>query len=56
MKRNAATLAPALWKLLLTCILAGFGITMVLPFLWMLSTSFKFPIDVFNYPIEWIPK
>ncbi len=56
MTRNTATRASALWKLLLTCILAVFGITMVLPFLWMLSTSFKFPVDVFSYPIEWIPK
>ncbi|TBL74032.1 carbohydrate ABC transporter permease [Paenibacillus thalictri] len=39
-----------------TVILVGFGIVMVLPFVWMLSTSFKKPIDVFVYPIEWIPK
>ncbi|MFC4601101.1 carbohydrate ABC transporter permease [Cohnella hongkongensis] len=43
-------------KLALTALLAAFGLLMVLPFAWMLSTSFKIPIDVFNYPIEWIPK
>ncbi len=43
-------------KLGLTVVLAAFGVLMVLPFVWMLSTSFKIPIDVFNYPIEWIPK
>ncbi|MFB9279640.1 carbohydrate ABC transporter permease [Cohnella cellulosilytica] len=43
-------------KLALTVLLAAFGLLMVLPFVWMLSTSFKIPIDVFNYPIEWIPK
>jgi multiple sugar transport system permease protein len=42
--------------IILTIILVGFGIAMVLPFVWMLSTSFKKPIDVFVYPIEWIPK
>jgi multiple sugar transport system permease protein len=29
---------------------------MTLPFLWMLSASFKFEIDVFKFPVEWIPK
>lgn len=29
---------------------------MVVPFLWMLSTSFKSSTEVFNFPIEWIPK
>jgi multiple sugar transport system permease protein len=29
---------------------------MVIPFLWMLSSSFKDSLEVFNYPIEWIPK
>jgi multiple sugar transport system permease protein len=29
---------------------------MVLPFLWMLSTSLKKPIEVFVYPIQWIPQ
>lgn len=32
------------------------GIAFVLPFLWMISASFKPEIDVFKYPIEWIPK
>ncbi|MCU6707427.1 carbohydrate ABC transporter permease [Paenibacillus sp. J5C_2022] len=31
------------------------GVTMLFPFLWMVSTSFKSPGDVFNFPIEWIP-
>ncbi|MFC7749903.1 carbohydrate ABC transporter permease [Paenibacillus thermoaerophilus] len=32
------------------------GILFLLPFIWMLSSSFKPEQDVFNYPIEWIPK
>lgn len=28
----------------------------VLPFLWMTSTAFKYEQDVFQFPIEWIPK
>ncbi|MEC0371737.1 carbohydrate ABC transporter permease [Paenibacillus chibensis] len=32
------------------------GMAFVTPFLWMISASFKPEIDVFKYPIEWIPK
>lgn len=42
-------------KLLLTLILGVFIFTMIFPLIWMLSTSFKLEVDVFNFPIEWIP-
>lgn len=32
------------------------GIAFLLPFLWMLSTSFKLEKDVFNFPIQWLPQ
>ncbi len=32
------------------------SILMLLPFAWMLSASLKTNIDVFKFPIEWIPK
>lgn len=28
----------------------------ILPFLWMLSTAFKYEQDVFRFPIDWIPQ
>ena len=31
------------------------ALTMIFPFLWMLSTSFKFDSQVFTTPIQWIP-
>ena len=31
-------------------------LVMILPFLWMLSTSLKSPADIFVYPPRWIPK
>jgi multiple sugar transport system permease protein len=34
----------------------GSSIIMIFPFLWMVSASFKDSMDVFNFPIEWIPK
>ena len=36
-------------------LLSVFGLTMIFPFLWMVSTSLKEPGDVFTYPPEWIP-
>jgi multiple sugar transport system permease protein len=33
----------------------GLALSMLFPFLWMVSTSFKMPVQVFRYPIEWIP-
>lgn len=40
----------------ITLVLALTGVVFLLPFLWMLSTSFKIEADVFVYPIDWIPK
>lgn len=39
-----------------TLILLAGGIVCLAPLAWMLSTSFKYEIDVFEYPIRWIPK
>jgi multiple sugar transport system permease protein len=44
------------WRIFYTLIIGALALTMVLPFLWMLSTSFKIEMDIFNFPIEWIPK
>ena len=42
-------------KLFITVLLAAVAATMLLPFLWMLSTSLKKQIDVFHNPMIWIP-
>jgi len=42
-------------KLLNTVVLGLFTVSMLFPLLWMLSASFKLELDVFNYPIQWIP-
>lgn len=42
-------------KLVRTLAAYVFSICMMIPFLWMISTSFKEPSKVFNFPIEWIP-
>lgn len=43
-------------KIILTVVMILFALTMVMPFLWMLSSSCKIEQDVFKFPIQWIPK
>ena len=43
-------------KIVITVLMAVFSIAMLLPFAWMLSASFKPDNQVFNVPIEWIPR
>ena len=43
------------WKLLIALCLMLFSILMILPFVWMLSASFKLQRDVMRIPIKWIP-
>lgn len=43
-------------KSILTLFMAIFSIVMLIPFAWMISASFKPENQVFQVPIEWIPK
>ncbi|GMK37511.1 ABC transporter permease [Paenibacillus sp. CCS19] len=43
-------------KLILTLLMFAVSIVFLLPFFWMLVSSFKVEKDVFVYPIQWIPK
>jgi len=44
-----------LQNLLTYFLLAFFGVTMLVPFFWMVSTSLKDPGSVFEFPPRWIP-
>lgn len=43
-------------KIFFTLLIGVFALSMITPFLWMLSASMKLPMDVMKLPIEWIPK
>ncbi|MFD2116411.1 carbohydrate ABC transporter permease [Paenibacillus yanchengensis] len=45
----------SLKRVLITVVMLIVGLVFLLPFVWMLVTSFKFEDDVFNYPIQWLP-
>ncbi|MEC0329475.1 carbohydrate ABC transporter permease [Paenibacillus macerans] len=40
---------------IITALMGIAGIFFILPFLWMLSASFKPELEVMTYPIQWIP-
>lgn len=42
--------------IVLTILFIVIGISMLVPLVWMISASLKPEADVFNFPIEWIPK
>ncbi|HIQ06764.1 MAG TPA: carbohydrate ABC transporter permease, partial [Anaerolineae bacterium] len=42
--------------LFLHALLLSGSVIMIVPFLWMLSTSLKEPGDIFAYPPQWIPQ
>ncbi|MEK4971803.1 carbohydrate ABC transporter permease [Niallia sp. FSL R7-0648] len=43
-------------KAIMTVVMLMISIMFLLPFVWMLSTSFKIEADVFKFPIQWIPE
>ncbi len=48
--------ARKLLKLVMVVFLCVVAVMMLLPFVWMVSSSLKEERDVMNIPIEWIPK
>lgn len=42
-------------KFILTIVIAYCALLFVLPLFWMISSSLKTPLEVFEYPIKWIP-
>ena len=52
MSQKAKTLTL---RIAATFFIGLFSITMLLPFIWMISASFKVEADVLKFPVEWIP-
>lgn len=48
-------LKSVIFKLVATAVLGIAAIGMILPFIWMVSTSLKPSNEVFDFPIKWIP-
>ena len=51
---NKKKVKPGSVLIFLFCCIVAF--TMIVPFAWMVSASFKLNTEIFEYPIRWIPK
>ena len=51
---NKKKVKPGSVLIFLFCCVVAF--TMIVPFAWMVSASFKLNTEIFEYPIRWIPK
>jgi len=56
MKKKSNPSQKTAVDIIITLLMAAFALTMVVPFIWMLSASMKKGVDVMKLPIEWIPK
>ncbi|MBW7473946.1 carbohydrate ABC transporter permease [Paenibacillus oenotherae] len=56
MNTKRAQSADVLKRFIITVVMLLLAVVMVIPFLWMISTSLKTPAQVFEYPIRWIPE
>ena len=43
-------------RLFFTLLIIGLSLVMIIPFIWMISASFKLQRDVMSIPIKWIPE
>lgn len=43
-------------KIITTVIMGALSIFFLIPFIWMVSSAFKFENDVMRFPIQWIPE
>jgi multiple sugar transport system permease protein len=54
-ERQSQRLRSGLGNAVIYIVLMTLAVTMLLPFLWMLSASLKLDKDVFRFPVQWIP-
>lgn len=52
---NSLTDSEKWWRLFVWLLLLAFGVAMLLPFIWLLSSSLKLEQRVFQFPPQWIP-
>lgn len=56
MKMSEKSKSRLTGKIILYILLVVLAITMLIPFVWMLSASLKLNKDVFTFPVKWIPE
>ena len=54
-RRNAKSRADTLFHWLTLFLLLFFAVVMIAPFIWLVTSSFKSQIDIFQYPPQFLP-
>lgn len=54
--KKSESVSRKILRLIMTLLIIGLTVVMIIPFIWMISASFKTQADVMRIPIEWIPK
>lgn len=54
-EREYYVIKERIYKVILYLLCVGAGITFILPFIWLVSTSFKTNSQIFVFPPQWIP-
>lgn len=54
-KKKSESVSRKIVRIIMTLIIVGLTVVMVIPFVWMISASFKTQADVMKLPIDWIP-
>lgn len=53
--KESRKIQEILWKTLVYIMICFFGLIVLLPFLWVISSSFKTEMDLLLFPPKWIP-
>ena len=56
MKKKKITSGSVIYTILKYFVVLLLTISMLVPFIWMLSASFKTNLEIFTFPIKWIPE
>ena len=55
MVKGKTPTAELIGKIIMYVLLILMAAIMLIPFIWMISSSLKLEKDVFSFPIQWIP-
>ena len=54
--KKCESLSRKIIRAIMTLLIIALAVVMIIPFVWMISASFKTQADVMKIPIEWIPQ
>ena len=56
MNKKKVSTGSVVYTILKYAVVLVLTISMLIPFIWMISASFKTNLQIFTFPIKWIPE